>query len=142
MAKLLQRLQDAAKSGVYRANRVDAIEDALRGSGLGLARIALHDVTDKAALLRRIGARLGFPAWFGENWDALEDCLTDLSWREGDGHVLILEQFRFLPVDELGVLIDVLTSAAQFWASHGKPFFAVFLDPERALALASLYQEA
>src|ERR1041384_1061341 len=116
MAKLLQRLRDAAKSGVYRASRVDAIEDALRGSGHSLARIALHDVTDKAALLRRIGAQLGFPAWFGENWDALEDCLTDLSWREGDGHVLVLEQFHFLPVDELGVLIDVLTSTAQFWA--------------------------
>jgi len=60
MAKLLQRLQDAAKSGVYRASRVDAIEDALRGSRLSLERIALHDVTDKTALLRRIGARLEF----------------------------------------------------------------------------------
>lgn len=142
MAKLLQRLQDPAKSGVYRASRVDAIEDALRGSGPSLARIALHDVADKAALLRRIGARLGFPAWFGQNWDALEDCLTDLSWREGDGHVLILEQFHLLPAEELGVLIDVLNSAARFWAGRGRPFFAVFVDPERRLALASLYQEA
>jgi hypothetical protein len=142
MAKLIQRLQDAAKSGAYRASRADPIEEALRGSKLSLARIALHDVTDKAALLRRIGLRLGFPSWFGENWDALEDCLTDLSWREGDGHVLVLEQFHFLPLDELGVLIDVLSSAAQFWAGRGKPFFAVFVDPERKLALASLYQEA
>ncbi|HWI97508.1 MAG TPA: barstar family protein [Burkholderiales bacterium] len=141
MAKLLQRLQDAAKSGVYRASRVDAIEDALRGSRLSLERIALHDVTDKTALLRRIGARLGFPAWFGENWDALEDCLTDLSWREGDGNVLAVEGFQLLSAEDLGVLIDVMISAAEFWAGRGKPFFAVFIDPERTLALAGLYQE-
>jgi len=141
MAKLLQRLQDAAKSGVYRASRVDAIEDALRGSKLSLARIALQDVTEKVALLRRIAARLGFPAWFGDNWDALEDCLTDLSWREGDGNVLVMEGFQFLSAEDLGVLIDVMITAAQFWASRGKPFFAVFIDPERTLALAGLYQE-
>ncbi|HJY77826.1 MAG TPA: barstar family protein [Burkholderiales bacterium] len=142
MAKLLQRLSDAAKSGVYRASRLDAIEDALRGSRLSLARVGLQDVTGKSALLRRIAVTLGFPAWFGENWDALEDCLTDLSWREGDGHVLVFEGFQFLPTSELGELIDVMSSAAKFWAGRAKPFFAVFIDPDRALALASLYQEA
>jgi hypothetical protein len=141
MAKLLQRLQDAAKSGVYRASRVDAIEDALRGSKLNLARIALQDVTDKVALLRRIAAELGFPAWFGENWDGLEDCLTDLSWREGEGNILVVEGFQFLPAEDLGVLTEVMISAAKFWAGRGKPFFAVFIDPERTLALAGLYQE-
>ena len=98
-------------------------------------------MTDKTALLRRIGARLGFPAWFGENWDALEDCLTDLSWRAGEGNVLVVEGFQFLPAGDLGVLIDVMISAAEFWAGRGKPFFAVFIDPERTLALAGLYQE-
>ncbi|MFL6565363.1 MAG: barstar family protein [Burkholderiales bacterium] len=142
MAKLLQRLQDAAKSGVYRASRVEAIEDALRGGKLSLARIALQDVSEKRALLRRIAAKLAFPAWFGENWDALEDCLSDLSWREGEGNVLVLEGFQLLPADDLGELIDVMISAAAFWADRGKPFFAVFVDPERTLALASLYQEA
>jgi len=142
MAKLLLRLRDAGKSGVYRASRADAIEDALRASGPSLARIALHGVTDKAALMRRIGAVLGFPAWFGENWDALEDCLTDLSWREGEGNVLVLEGFQLLPPEDLGVLIEVMVCAAEFWAGRGKPFFAVFVDPERALALASLYDEA
>jgi Barstar (barnase inhibitor) len=141
MAKLINRLKDAAKSGVYRTSRVDAIEDAVRASPLSLARIALQDVTEKSALLRRIAARLGFPAWFGENWDALEDCLTDLSWLEGEGYVVVFEGFQFLPADELGVLLDVVISTAEFWAERGKPFFAVFIDPDRTLMLADLYQE-
>jgi barstar (barnase inhibitor) len=141
MAKLIQRLQDAAKSGVYRASRVDAVADAVRGSKLSFARIPLQDVTEKNALLRRIAATLGFPAWFGENWDALEDCLMDLSWREAQGHVLALEGFQFLPAGDVGVLIDVMISAAEFWAGQGKPFFAVFIDPDRVLMVADLYQE-
>jgi Barstar (barnase inhibitor) len=142
MAKLIQRLRDAAKSGVYRASRVDSIADAVRGSELSFATVSLIDVTEKISLLRRIAAALGFPRWFGENWDALEDGLTDLSWREAQGQVLAIEGFQFLPADELGVLIDVMISAAEFWAGRSKPFFAVFIDPERVLMLADLYQEA
>jgi hypothetical protein len=141
MSKLLQRLSDARKSGVYRASRVDSIEDSLRGSKLSFGRIPLHDAKDKSALLGRIAARLGFPAWFGQNWDALEDCLTDLSWRDGEGHVLVFEGFQFLPADELGQLIDVMIGVVEFWSAQGKPFFAVFIDPDRRLMLADLYRE-
>ena len=142
MAKLIERLQDAEKSGVYRATRVDEIADAVRGSKLNFARIALQGITEKTALLRKIAATLGFPDWFGENWDALEDCLTDMSWREAQGHVLVFEGFQFLPEDDLGVLIDVLISAAEFWADQDKPFFAVLIDPQRVLMLADLFREA
>jgi hypothetical protein len=142
MSKLLERLQDPAKSGVYRATGVDAIADAVRGSKLNFARIALEGISAKPALLRSIGLALGFPDWFGENWDALEDCLTDLSWRQAEGHALVLEGFQSLPAGDVGVLIDVLASAAEFWAEQGKPFFAVFIDPARVLMLADLFRDA
>ena len=32
-------------------------------------------------MLQRIASALGFPSWFGGNWDALFDCLADLSWQ-------------------------------------------------------------
>lgn len=142
MSKLLERLQDPAKSGVYRATRVDAIADAVRGTKLNFARIALEDATAKPALLRSIGAALGFPGWFGENWDALEDCLTDLSWRPAQGHVVIFESIGSLSTDDLGVLIDVLSSAAQFWATQGTPFFAVFVDPAQQMKIPDLFRGA
>ena len=53
--------------------------------------------------------RLRFPDWFGENWDALEDCLSDLSWREAAGHVLVFDNAK--AGDDFGVLVDVLRSA-------------------------------
>ena len=141
MGKLIQRLQDPAASGAYRAGRIDPITDAVRGSTLSFARISLSNVKEKAALLRAIAAALAFPEGFGENWDALEDCLTDLSWCQGQGYVLVFEGFQFLPAGELGELIDVLITAAEFWAQRREPFFAVFIDPERVLALADLFRE-
>ena len=135
MSKLLQRLRDAKRSGVYRASDARAIVDATQGSDLDVVAIEAA-----AKHFEAIAKALAFPDWFGANWDALEDSLSDLSWRKGAGHVLV---FRSHPAgDDRGVLIDVLGSAAQYWAARGKPFFAVFIDPDRKLGLSDLYRDA
>jgi hypothetical protein len=134
MSKLLQRLSDPKRSGVYRASGTPAIRDATQGSELDVVYI---DAGEK--LLERIAKALDFPHWFGGNWDALEDSLGDLSWRKGVGHVLVFTAYP--PREELGILIDVLRSSAQDWAGRGKPFFAVLINPERNLALPDLYRE-
>jgi hypothetical protein len=85
---------------------------------------------------------LSFPDWFGGNWDALEDCLGDLSWRQATGYVLLFRNFEMLGKDPLGILIDVLASSTEFWVGRGRPFFAVFIDPERKLSLPELFRES
>jgi hypothetical protein len=137
MSKLLQRLSDTAKSGVYRASHERDIVDALRGSNLALTRIDLAGAAGKEALLDRFASALKFPAWFGRNWDALEDCLADLSWIDAGGHVLLVEGAS--ASDERGILIDILRSAAAFWAERKRPFFAVLLGT--APELPELYRE-
>lgn len=132
MSKLAARLKDAARSGVYRASRLEAIAEA----GVPFARIALHG--GKAETLAAIAQALRFPDWFGGNWDALEDSLSDL---EGSQHVLVFAGGDALPADERGILVDVLDAAATFHGAHGTPFFAVFLDPRRQLPLPDLYRE-
>lgn len=134
MSKLVQRLSDPARSGVYRTREEKAILDATRG-----ARLDVVAVEAKVNLFDSLARALAFPDWFGRNWDALEDVLTDLSWRKGDGHVVL---FRSYPSgEELVILLDVLRSAAEYWTGRGKPFFAVFVDPGRSLALPDLYRE-
>jgi hypothetical protein len=133
MSKLLERLQDPVRSGVYRVTRSDAIDEVMRDA----AQIDLKD----GDALRAIAKALRFPDWFGGNWDALEDCLGDLSWRPGSGHVLVFRNWQALTGDDLGVLIDVLRSSAEFWQGRGKPFFAVLVDPQARLALPPLHRE-
>ena len=139
MAKLLQRLSDATKSGVYCARRAEDILDAVRGSSIRIARIGLAGASDKAGLMGRIAPALDFPQWFGGNWDALEDCLTDLSWLKADGHVLLFEDAEGMAADECGVLVDILASSAAYWAERKRPFFAVFVGG--APRLPELYRE-
>lgn len=134
MSKLLQRLTDAKRSGVYRASRADEILDATRDGALDVVTIDLG-----AGVFDSMARALDFPDWFGRNWDALEDCLGDLSWRGDRGRVLIL---RNAPRGEArGTLLEVLGTSAQYWAREGRPFFAVLIDPGRELALPNLYRE-
>jgi hypothetical protein len=134
VSKLLQRLSDPARSGVYRARGADDILAAASGSTLDVVSIDLA-----GGVFDAMAQALDFPDWFGRNWDALEDCLSDLSWRRDAGRILVLSNG---PRGEtLGTLVDVLGSAAQYWAGRGKAFIAVLLDPARKLPLPDLYRE-
>jgi hypothetical protein len=133
MSKLLQRLSDASKSGVYRTTRTDEILAAVSGSALHAARIDLKGAADKDAVIGRIAGALAFPKWFGGNWDALEDCLSDLSWMSAGGYLLLIEGAAGVPLVERGTLVDILASAAASWSERQRPFFAVFLDGPTAL---------
>ena len=133
MSKLLQRLRDPKRSGVYRASDAAAIREATAGSALDV--VAIDAAADP---LQEIAGALAFPKWYGGNWDALEDSLGDLSWRKGEGHVLV---FTGYPGDS-GLLIEVLRSTAEYWMQRKKPFFAVFIDPAAKLPLPQLYREA
>ncbi|MBV9189028.1 MAG: barstar family protein [Betaproteobacteria bacterium] len=134
MSKLLERLSDPSRSGVYRTRAEKDILEATRG-----AKLDVVSVDAKENLFDSLARALAFPDWFGRNWDALEDVLGDLSWRKGDGHVVI---FRTFPAGEdFGILVDVLRITAEYWAGRGRPFFAVFLDAGKSLTLPDLYRE-
>jgi len=62
-----------------------------RSAGFDCARVELAGCSDKAEFLARIAAALGFPAWFGHNWECIFGLPHDLSWRPALGYVLILE---------------------------------------------------
>jgi hypothetical protein len=133
VSKLLQRLSDASRSGVYRTSRTDEIVQATLDSALHVARIDLAGTTRKETLFSRVAHALSFPEWFGGNWDALEDCLSDLSWMSAGGYVLLIAGAADVPVVERGTLVDILASAAASWAERKRPFFAVFLNGPAAL---------
>jgi hypothetical protein len=104
-----------------------ALELLARSLGLDTVRIDLAGCADKPALLERTAAALGFPAWFGANWDAFYDCLADLSWRPARGHVLLIENtadMRRAAPEALDTALAILTDAANAWSARGVPFRA------------------
>lgn len=140
MSKLVQRLADAARSGVYRARRADEILDAARMGAVDVAEVDLRAVSGKDGLLAAFAAGLGFPDWFGGNWDALEDCLNDLSWRDGSSHVLLIDGGARVPAADAQTLRGILEDCARAWAGRGQPFFAVYLGDGSDAALPELFR--
>lgn len=89
-------------------------------------------------LFDEMSAALQFPYYFGENWNAIDECLTDLEWLSGDSYVLFFTDSAQLlaqePPSRLGLLWQVLGNAAAEWARPrheggaraARPFHVVF----------------
>jgi RNAse (barnase) inhibitor barstar len=130
MATLEMKLKDSARAGPYLAPQdLRALTGAVKKSGLKLVRVDLDGVHDKPGLLNAIAQALKFPEWFGGNWDALEDCLTDLSWDKARGYVVLLEHCAELlkrEPNEFATAIEVFESVAEYWDEQDKPFWTLF----------------
>lgn len=82
-------------------------------------------LTDKYRLLAALGHALDFPDYYGENWDALEECLGDLAWRSGPVS-MVIHHADAIPADLLDLLLDIFAQAASHWARPGR-VFSLFL---------------
>jgi hypothetical protein len=123
----------ADNSGVYSISRNDLldIEKATARAGLALFRLDLVDVDRKPAFLDTTASALLFPSYFGSNWDALEDCMTDLSWIEATGYVLLIENAENFSRNEPGdwsTARDIFQDVAAYWKNNGIRFFALMAE--------------
>lgn len=69
--------------------------------------------------------QLKLPEYFGNNWDALADCVCDFSWLNGAGYVLHIaghSSFAQAAPDDYQTALEVLSEAADFWKEKGTPF--------------------
>ena len=124
-------LLDSANSGVYAAPAsLTALRQAAAATGLAWFELDLAGVADKAAFLSRCQAAFKLPRSFGHNWDALADCLGDLSWRPARGYVVHCrngEAFAHATPAEFAALLEILAGAATYWQAQDK-MFTVLLD--------------
>lgn len=122
-------LDDINNAGVYAIGNDDIgpLSAAMRDAGLRVATIDLAGCHDKRTLLVRMAAQLDFPRTFGGNWDALVDCLRDLSWLQANGYALFFSDADGLRSDaetDFDTLLEMLDESSQFWATQDVPFWA------------------
>ncbi len=120
-------LGDPARSGVYRLPEgATWLARASKANGFAFWRVDLAAVRDKSGLLTALALALDFPDWFGGNWDALQDCLGDLSWKTSPGYVLVVEHCQDIakhaPAD-FATLLDLLAAAGDGWREQRIPFW-------------------
>lgn len=106
------------------------VEEAGAEVGFEVLRVDLAGCADKNEFLDRIAEALRFPEWFGHNWDALADCLADLSWLPDMGRIIVLEHasdFACEAPAEFTVGVEILREASRIQGEQGLPLW-VLLD--------------
>lgn len=123
-------LCDVGQAGVYQVPQqsMAALLSAARATGFATHQVDLSSVRDKTALFKHLAAALEFPSWFGHNWDALADCLSDLAWLPANGYVLLLEHcdgFKASHAEDFGTSLQVFAAAADAWRAEAIPFWVL-----------------
>ena len=125
-------------SGVYNIGPIpdlNEIEQSARAFGLAFVRIDLSGIAIKEGFLKTVARALQFPSYFGMNWDAFEECMTDLSWCPSNGYALVFDNmgaFAQSAPKEVQVMRSILKSAADFWKMQEKPFFVLLVREKKS----------
>lgn len=127
-------LSDVSANGIFTAtaDEVNAIAETADQTGFTVCHAALQDCADKQDLLARLATALAFPDWFGHNWDALADSLTDLAWLpSGTGYVFVLEGMD-TATEHSATLLEILGDAIAFWQQQDTPMWVLLTPMEGA----------
>jgi RNAse (barnase) inhibitor barstar len=128
MEAMSKTLTDARRCGVFHLTKEPyEAEREAKAAGLAVFRMDIGHAHDKKDFLTHLAKGMHFPASFGMNWDALNDCLTDLDWIKGKGYVLIFEKSKHFAAGhkhEFDEAVEVLKTAADYWKDEGRPFWA------------------
>ncbi|MFP7723351.1 barstar family protein [Lysobacter sp. A3-1-A15] len=131
-------LADPSQAGTYFVDARDrlALAEAATALDFAVATVDLAGCVGKDDAIARLAGALGFPDWFGGNWDALADALGDLAWWPAAGHVVLLVNagpWREAHPEEVLTLVSILDGAADAWRSRRHPFWALWPVPADTL---------
>ncbi|MEU0142028.1 barstar family protein [Streptomyces albidoflavus] len=105
--------------------RAEELVEAANLRGLGVFRLDGARMTNQAKLFREFKIKLQFPQYFGENWNALDECLADLDWLDWGGYLLVIESGDSILCDEeMGVremLGELLENLSGEWSDSDPP---------------------
>ena len=128
LRKLLARTEFC---GIYHLpqSKREALKEAAEALEFACFKIDFHESSDMASVLATLGEALDFPAWYGINLDALQDCLTDFSWRQAPGYLIIISGADTLRANDepFSTLNEVFANAIDEWRQQKTPFW-VFYD--------------
>ena len=129
---LEELLAQPENAGVFFVTHSDleAIELASQHNDAFYCYIDLQHCHGKMVLLQAIAHAMNFPPSFGNNWDALADYLSDLSWLASEAFILCFanaDHYREAHEEDFNTLIEILEEASSTWSNQNSPFW-VFLS--------------
>ncbi|MCB1738755.1 MAG: barstar family protein [Gammaproteobacteria bacterium] len=110
--------------------RPEEISSDVAAPGFAVLEGSLAGINGEEDVLAVVASAMKFPAYFGSNWDALDECLGDMDWLPADGYVLVLHDseagWSRNPY-ALGRLLTAWLEASEYWAEAKVPFHLIFV---------------
>lgn len=128
----IYRLPQHGQNGLTRAAKT---------LGFACFKVDLQASGHMGKILSALGHDLHFPEWYSANLDALNDCLTDFSWREAPGYLITIDGADAVLAEHsnFAALNEVLANAIAEWQARDVPFwiFYTLSDTARSDGLAT-----
>ena len=130
------------RSGVYLApSRMAGLRQAAAERDLAWIELDPSGARNKGELLKACASVFDMPDEFGSNWDALSDCLRDLSWRREQGYVIIWRGASTLAEaapGDFSVALEIFSDVATYWKERGRAFFLLLDGAVHGMAVSRL----
>ena len=118
------------RSNIVQAIRAYRVDDLMRWaqeSGHHFLHSDLSRTHNKEGFIKKVAKDFLFPEYFGENLDALYDCMTDAIFKSGrqQGFIVVLDQLPYgLSADkeEREQILDLFRDVSDYWSDRRIPF--------------------
>ena len=116
----LETLLETPRGGVwFLPEHADpkAVQKVARSHGFAFFHIEGKNIGGKEQLMTSVATALRLPKHFGKNWDALEECLSELE-DGADGYVIYYDHIDTLlgaHPDQFETLVEILRDAVASW---------------------------
>src|ERR1700682_3364459 len=140
----LESLLEANRGGVWvLPNPVElkTLRAAAKRNGFAFFHLEGKNITRKEQLLNHAAAALHFPKSFGQNWDGLEDWLTDLESVDADGYLIYydhIDGFLSAHPDQFETLVEIFRDAVASWKEDGSAMVVLLSGSKGPKGVAKL----
>ncbi|UBF24964.1 barstar family protein [Kovacikia minuta CCNUW1] len=132
MTALDDILQGNLHPGIYRLTteiNLDAYFSQLREQGWKLFSLEGERIANKSDFLQACAQVMHFPPYFGNNWDAFEECMTDPGIISINQLILLYnhpENFAQNEPNQWKTAVYILRTAIEYWSEKNVLMYVLF----------------
>lgn len=122
-----------------------AVQSKAKAAGFACFHIDGAKIARKEQLLNAAATAMRFPSHFGHNWDALEECLTDMEWVDAEGYLLYYDHIDGLLAahpDQFETFIEIVRDAVASWKEDGTSMIVLLSGAKAPKGVAKLRETA
>lgn len=110
---------------------VEKVIEALSEQGIQVFYLDGKEIYSKETFLTKVAEVMRFPSYFGANWDAFEECVSDLTWYPAREYILIYERpdiFAQADPTNWQTGLDILRAVEEYWQTRNTPLNIFLLN--------------